>query len=360
MPIPNMLGKGFPTLAQRVYYSYIATYPVFKPLPGISEASQRDMYDFMAHTLKVIYEQPSIVGAAEEPDDCYTGWALNNSKPELIKAMEKIEAKFVSFIESLIQTGKRGAVEDDSFIIHKTDMTVSKALRQRLEAVGIAVSQDKTGAVLRCPDYPKLFPAWRAYSLFDNEGDQKVTRAITFIHARYEGKTNRATEFFSGLISDTSRMEALESFFEERGFTLSNFDIGNKTRFAYVKWLKEFPDKETASMRVSFNWRKDKQLIYEFRLPRFRLMLNDYGDMDDDMKAFIFSRLKTCDNCGYCTQTDKSGKRKRLAMPLVSRGDAADKCPLFPWFTWTELSSNDMDEMLRLFTLALTRMENKA
>lgn len=365
MELDNMIGKDFPSLGKRVLYSYIATYPKYQEVTALPGESQKQMYDFMKQVLATLYEHPELVTPVEEPDDCYHGWALANTKPELNLAMEKIENKFATLIESLIKVGKAGEVSEtagiQSMIIPKGNMTVSKVLREKLEAFGLNVEQKKDGTVLTSTKYPKLFTAWSMYGKQDDEGAQKITRTISFIHQRYFGRVYRATDFFELFLKDSERgvtaATNLEKFFEEKGFTLSNFDINNKTRFAYVKWLKEYPNKEIASMRAYFNWKKEQQLIFEFKIPGFRLLLNQYDDMDEEMQRFIFHHLKTCDGCGYCTQTDKSGKRERLAASRTCDGQTMMKCPLYPWFTWTDLADLDMKLLLRLFELAEEYMQ---
>ncbi|MCJ7737563.1 MAG: hypothetical protein MUQ10_09665 [Anaerolineae bacterium] len=56
--------------------------------------------------------------------------------------------------------------------------------------------------------------------------------------------------------------------------------------------------------------------------------------MADDLKDFVVGTAKKCDECGYCTQTDKTGKRKRLAIE-VSHHDVSSICPLYPGFSFT-------------------------
>lgn len=319
MDIENMIGKDFETLGQRILYSYLATYPQFKPVKEIPIESQKQMYDFMEAMLYAIYQNPKLIGIEKQQDNCYKNWELNNSNPELIKAMENIESKLVTFIDSLITIGKCGYIEEESFVIAKGNMNLSKQLRQRLEAFGIQVSQDKEKSVLSSEQYPRLFETWKVYADNDNKQARKVSRAIAFIHGKYFDQVYCATEYFNNLIPDTTLLSKLEHYFAENGYILSNEDLKDKTRYSYVKWLKEYSDKETASARIYFNWRKNKQLIFEFKIPRFRLLLEKYSDMESNLQGFIFNHLKTCDGCSYCTQTDKSGKRNRFGVKIILR-----------------------------------------
>ena len=133
---------------------------------------------------------------------------------------------------------------------------------------------------------------------------------------------------------------------------IESFERSAKTRYAEVKWSKEYSKNELAYMRAYFNWRKKNQMVFEFRLPQFRNMLNSYYDMEKELQTFVFGRLKTCDHCGYCTQTDKSGKRPCLAMDLSCNGETLSKCPLYPNLTWNDMNANDLNRMLSLFELS--------
>lgn len=74
--------------------------------------------------------------------------------------------------------------------------------------------------------------------------------------------------------------------------------------------------------------------------------------MDDELKDLVFNRTKTCDGCGYCIQTDKTGKRKRLGLPLRLKDETGVKCPLFPSFTWGNADESVIGHVKKLFDFA--------
>lgn len=353
MKIENKIGQDFDSLSQRILYSYIATYPDFKPVDnGVSYESQKQMHDFIEDTLLLIYEHPELLGTPDEPDAYYENWALNNSNPSLINSMEKIESKFADFIEMLIKIGRLGKVDDNKLIIQKENWSITKPVKLKLELLGISCEQTKEQSVLLVKKYPYIFPAWKSYSECDDFNATKISRVMAFIHGRYFGRKYRAVDFFSELVEDANLLKQLESYLEENNFNYNNFELSSKTRYADVKWIKEYPKKETSYMRAYFNWRKKDQLVFEFRLPQFRVMLNSYDNMNSELQKFTFNRLKTCDNCGYCTQTDKSGKRPSLALDLVCDGESLRKCPLYPNLTWNYINANDLNNMFRLIELS--------
>lgn len=352
--IPNKMGKAFDSLAQRILYSYVAAYPTFQPMGESSIEAQKHMYEFMKETLLLLYENPALLSVQHETDDCYEAWELANTKPELYKSMEKIEGKFANFIEMLIKVGKSGVIINHQLVIPRTEWSIAKGTREKLEQLGISCEQTKEASILSSKKYPRLFEAWREYSEQDEEGAPKISRIIAFIHGRYTGKRYRVLDFFFDFIEDPELVYQLETFFEENEFELGNYDINNKTRYSYVKWLKEYPKKETAYMRAYFDWHKKNQMIFEFRIPYFREVLDSYEQMEEDLKQFIFCRLKTCDGCGYCTQMDKTGTRACLARVYSCGEQTLSKCPLYPWFAWNVLNEEDVKNLIRLFKFADT------
>ncbi len=353
MIVENKIGQDFDSLSKRILYSYVATYPDFKPVDnGVNYESQKQMHDFLADTLLFIYEHNEILGVTNQPDAYYETWALNNSNPALIQSMEKIEGKFADFIEVLIKIGRLGELKEDKLVIPKDKWSLTKPVISKLELLGIHCEQTKEESTLWIEKYPKIFPSWKSYSENDDLNLPKLSRIMAFIHGRYFGRKYKAIDYFRKLINDSNLLERLEDFLEASNFEYNNFDRSAKTRYAEVKWRKDYPKNEYAYMRAYFNWRKKDQMFYEFRLPQFRSMLNSYNDMEKELQTFVFDRLKTCDHCGYCTQTDKSGKRPCLAMDLSCNGETLSKCPLYPNLTWNDMNANDLNRMLSLFELS--------
>jgi hypothetical protein len=341
-------------------YSYVSTYPAFKPVDnGISYESQQQMYNFIADILHSFYEHPDILGIGNEPDGYYENWAMNNSNPALLKSMEKIESKFADNIDLLIKIGKLGEVSEHSLSITKDKWSITKLTKLKLESFGIVCEQSKEQTLLYISKYPLIFAAWKGYSNNDDTSASKISRVISFIYGKNSGRRYRVMDFFGGLIDNKEYLENLENYLEVNHFTYNNTDLAGKTRYAYVKWSKDYPKGEAASMRTTFDWRKKNQMIIEFRLPQFRIMLNSYNEMDADLQKLVFYRLKICDNCGYCTQTDKSGKRPCLALELSCDTITQNKCPLYPYLTWVYINGEELNTMLKLFQFAESKLLEK-
>ncbi len=346
-------NRAFSSLAERILNSYISAYPRFRPVdcPASCE-SQADMHSFMRDALTKLYENPAGFGFETADDDFYRDGSLMNSRPELAKAMEKVENRFVVIVHSLIKLGRAGEVAGDGLVIHKSAATVSKSAGELLEKFGLSLERSKTETVLSCPKYPKMFAAWKAYSDASDDSGTKVDSAIAFIYGKYFGRVYSAADFFAGYLADVAPLEALEKTLSDEGFVCMNSLLNAKTRFACAKWSKDYKNGQKAYMSVSHNWRFANPLIIEFRLPDFRTMLDTkYDSLKPSLQSFVFKRLKTCDGCGYCVQTDKKGSREKLSRVLASGGESALKCPLFPNFTFREFDSSSIENMTELLKL---------
>jgi hypothetical protein len=68
--------------------------------------------------------------------------------------------------------------------------------------------------------------------------------------------------------------------------------------------------------------------------------------MNDKVKNFVIITSKKCDGCGYCVQTDKTGKRPLI---FVNVGDHKI-CPLFCGFQyrWRSINEEIVDNIIEM------------
>lgn len=344
--LEHKLGQPFENLGKRIIYAYLATYPKFKPVEncGVSELSQRQMYDFLYESIEIIYNDLSIANIAEEPDECYENWELNNKKPELILKMQKIEKNFFDFYEYFVKIGLYGEVINTEMIIKKSDMKITQKTKDKLVLFGLECNETKEIISFIHNKYKELFPAWKLHCSVPVEGKIRTQNMMIFLYGTYGDKKYTAAEMF-GRLCNPELISELERYFSEKGFNFAN----NEMRVAYEK---EFPKKQKAYMYIYYDWRKKNQMVFEFKVPQFSTVIKYYDQMDEDLKTLIFYRTKTCDGCGYCTQTDKTGKRPRLALPLSLKEQSLLKCPLFPAFFWFDVNEDMIKTVKRLFDYA--------
>ena len=343
------LGQSFPSLGARIIYAFLASYPEFVPSPAESNPeSTYQLHTFFHDMIDTCYQNPEWIGISPVPDRCFEErWYLNNRDPELMDAMSKVEKKFFDWVSIWHKLGLLGEVHDDCLFVARSAWKFSSKMLEKLYPFGLQIESTAEGVTLRCTAYPAIFPALKMRSDIAPGKDGQIASLTRFLFGSIPGHPYRAAQMFGKLYADPAWLCDLESFFEKLGYTCVNDERGLQ-----VRWVKEYPDKERGYLHISFRWRDRLQMCYEFRVPSFRLLLNHYDEMEYTLKELCFTRTKVCDNCGYCTQTDKSGRRQKLALPLKYPDGEMLKCPLWPWFSWNEPDSETIKKMEKLFLFA--------
>ncbi len=342
----NKIGQPFKNLGRRIIYSYLATYPELKLNMNCdtSELSQRQMYDFLYDTINIVYNDLSIINVADEPDECYEWWQCNNVKPELILKMQKIEKNFFSFFEYFVKMGLLGEIFDKRLIISKSGMKIMQKTKDKLLLVGLICDESKDCYIFRHNKYEELFSAWKLHCSGLKDGKIRAQDIMIFLHGIFDGKQYTASEMF-GKICDQKQITELESYFLKKGYTA----VSNEMSVIYEK---EYPKKQRAYMRIYYDWRMKNQIVFYFKVPQFSILIKSYDKMDDELKALVFNRTKTCDGCGYCNQTDKTGKRPRLALNLEFNNQTLLKCPIFPVIAWNNTDETMINVVKKIFDFA--------
>jgi hypothetical protein len=342
----NKLGQPFDNLGKRVIYAHLATYPQFKPVAtcSASELSQRQMYDFLYDSIETIYNDLALVNVLAEPDECYEHWQCNNVKPELILKMQKIEKNFFDFFEYFFKIGLLGEVLESKLIINKSNMKITQKTKDKLSRVGLVCDETADSLIFTHNKYKELFPAWKLHCSMPKDGKIRTQNMMIFLYGRFGNKQYSAAEMF-GKVCDVEQIAKLERYFLEEGYAFSNNEMS-------VSYEKEYPQKQRAYMRIFYDWRKKNQMVFEFKVPQFSTLIKSYEKMDDELKALVFYRTKICDGCGYCNQTDKTGKRPRLALSLTLNGKTLSKCPLYPALVWHNVDEAMIAVVKKLYDFA--------
>ncbi len=341
-------GQTFQSLGNRIIYAFKSTFPEFLEVEdeNANTESQRQMHSFLRDSVDTIYETPEIINISHEPDGCYENWMLNRHIPELILSMEKIEKKFFDFYEYLFKLGNYGDVKGKEMHIAKSSVNITKATIRKLEKFGLKITKTETYTVLACPEYPLIFPAWKYLYCTIVKGNMKRTQQLTmFLHGRYKDKLYRTNHMFGKMIENIEEISLFEEYLFLNGFRPINDELS-------VLWQKNHGTGSKSHMRVSFSWRNKYQLSFSFGVPKFRILFNGYSTLDEDLRKLIFERTKACDDCGYCTQTDKTGTKKKFAAELHYNGLSSVKCPFFPNLNFTMLDAGTIYTIKKLFALS--------
>lgn len=335
--IKNMVGATFPSLAQRVIYPFIATYPSpsYHQSCGVSEEAQMQSYKYMKQMLHILYETPSIIHMPAY-SDAYDGLGDRN---EFLSNYRKVEAKLYRFLELLVEISARGEVTD-------SDITVPYSLKinknkEILNAIGLTVECiEKKVFRIVCPDYPLVFQAWKKLA---TQPYTVKTRFLTFflLNKYQEDHETNMEKLFGSFVESPKALRLLDDFFGSHGFSL-NCHMG-------VTWEKIYPHKKKARFDVNFKGAKQYQIMYSVIIPEFNTILDHFDDFDDETKQTMLEITTGCYNCRFCVQTDKTGEKDIVCRSVEYQGRRFVLCTLFPLYALPTVNDKSAMCLCKLF-----------
>ncbi len=360
-----MSAARFASLAQRVANAWVETIPDFLPVPSIPvpEASQRQFYTFLRGVAEGVRDHPEWLDLPLQPDDAYEHGEMQNRRPELIKAMRRTKRKVDDFIALLLQMGLHGSVDGQTLRIPKDAVRLVAKTRTRLAHFGLTVETGQTETVVTCDAFPDLFAAW-VWIAEDTGHTPRTGKAgvppVRFSHCLYSDTYPYARDVLTGLADDSPGLPALIEFLEREGYSLA-CNRGNELN---VDWVKSYGkadeplkgwwgERTHGGLSIEYDWIRKHPLFFGLRIPEFRTLVGHFDRMPAQTRGFVVRQTKHCDQCGYCTQTDKTGKRPR-AYTTVEHNGGHDLCLMFPGFryTWQRVDGSLASDIQSFLTFA--------
>jgi hypothetical protein len=283
-----------------------------------------------------------------------------------------MKRKVDNFVTLLLKMGVTGVVDGQTLHIQKKDVNLTAPTRTRLARFGLTLEPGKTETVVMCDAFPEMFPAWTWLAV---EADRTAPTTgpahvppVRFSHCLYSDTYPYTKDMLLRLAGDSPGLLTLIEFFEKEGYTL----IYNRDNQINVDWVKAYgkPDdplkgwwgeRTHGGLAFEYDWIRKNPMLFGLRIPEFKTLLQHFETMPDQVKAFVVQHTKHCDDCGYCTQTDKTGKRPR-AFITVEHDGQHELCTMFPGFsyTWQQLDdavAADIQAFLTFTDETLTRRE---
>jgi hypothetical protein len=349
-----MSALEFRSLAQRIANGWVETIPNFVPVSSIPvpEASQQQFHAFLRGVGGAVRDHPDWLGLPIQPDDGYEYRELQNHRPELIKAMRKTKGKLDNFVTLLLQVGLCGVVDGQRLHIRKDDMNLTANTRARLARFGLTLEAGKTETAITCDAFPEMFPAWiwiavEAARTAPTTGKKNVP-PIRFSRCLYSETHPYARDLLIRLACDSTGLPVLADFLEKEGYAL----VCNRDNEITVDWVKSYgkadeplkaswAERTHGGLSIEYDWIRKSPLLFALRIPEFKTLVQHFDTMPNQTQDFMVRHTKHCDNCGYCTQTDKTGKRKPAFLTVEHNG-RHDLCLMFPGFgyTWQKLDDS--------------------
>lgn len=342
----NKIGQDFNNQAQRMIYNYIATYSPFYCVETseVSIDQQKSAYEFLLNIYLKLYEDPTILGLQLLPDDSYTDWELHNNRPNLVTKMRSMLKKVDEFISTLHNVFLVGFIENDSFIINTEELHLKSTFIKQLNLLLITCEKNNSSYILTCSKDTLLGLKFLAKISAEN------TLKPYFLFSR--GIFNTASPFtidlFRELLGDENAYNKLIQFFLTHDYRR----IDNRENRISLDFVKNHSDKDTevksnwaerthSGIEFGFEELRYNQLFIGLRVPYFADVLKAMDKADDKIRNYVVHQSKRCDNCGYCTQTDKTGTRPRQYVPVQYDGKMYYICPLFCGYQYRWRKLND-------------------
>jgi hypothetical protein len=353
---------SFASLEQRMIHSYISTTP---PLIPVAESllplsAQTDLWSFLRSVLLAAYDDPSLIGLSATPDQFFADFALNKSNPALHKSMVAARTKLEQLAMLLMDVSRSYVGDGDSLRGHREALPMQRKLIDSLARIGLDVGTDSDAVVITCPAYPKALKglryltarvdaslgSWNRHACFRAFWNCRITDDLTaFARNLYVVQLDSATPLKSLIESllTNGYWEHAEEIESVRYDIVKN--SGDRTMRVYSPEAA----KNYWGVSLYHDFRFQHPLALALRLPRYRDVLARFDSLPDMVRRTVVRRTKPCDGCGYCTQTDKTHTRSKLAVSVQdpTRG-RRQLCPLYPvWgYQTTRLDEATLSEFL--------------
>ncbi len=322
----------FESLEQRMAQNYLRMLPDFIPdsTAPVSMAEQEQFYHMIRNLYQLAFDEPLLFVTSLHEDDAYpTRYKKAYNKPELIVNMRKFTKSVDAILEILYQAGRGESVK------------ISKRQAAILSRLGIQNIHGLPAALkwMALRDGGNL----TAFSLcfFD-----LLSSAISDIYARLLGENAFKTLEHELLLRGYKRFNV---------YNVTASDCKLSLTIANPKWSHdpprgyEYKVKHTGVSARFDDYALEPAIIGLCIPGGMKPYLQSFDAMDEDLKTFVVEQTKKCDACGYCTQTDKTGTRRRAFVPTEYRGKTYNLCTFFPGYTycWTSLDDALVAKLLK-------------
>lgn len=315
---------AFDTISHRVIYGFNLIYSEFMPVESekADEQGQRNLHKLMGQIIDKLYENPKLLNLADNADEAFEWYALNNSNPELDQVYKSIFKSLFDFYKFLYISFLLGEINDTYLTVSNTVLRENKAsckpqYQALLHELGISLEKGKKeisftaekdmlqSLKLLAESTPKNINPWTPYAL------------INFACCSFTGDFNyllTRVDTIAGLNGFLFELQSncLENGYEQNiqcGFGAFNITFRNRV----------------GGFIIGYNPSKYRQFSFgSLNSIGIKAMLEDFKNLDHDLQKHLVSVCKTCSGCLACT---KGGRNKILAVKVTYDGKDFNLCP---------------------------------
>ena len=321
----------YKVLEQRIGDFYIHLLAPFIPSPNFDIESQKEFHSFVSSFLGRIFEHPGTFFAKLHADDAHPNRFNHASygKPDLKRNMKSAHEKIGDLFSLLRKIGQEGAIQTGGISIPFLPSTKEQ---KQLEFLGLEQSK---GMVTHL-NYPRMYPAWQ--NLAKKPGDVSLQRCwfdddVPYMEETFARFYNR--EAYQALL-DWLHKNDYKRYIGGKDFTVHGSTA--ILDFARCTTREEKPlgnaiHGDKFHYGFTFEYRYEAQVPQHcgLRIQKYKDILESYEEIPAGARSLIQQKAKRCDDCGYCTQTDRTGTRQRATVTL---NDGACLCTYYPGFNY--------------------------
>jgi hypothetical protein len=318
----------FHTISQRIIYGLNFMYSEFVPIESenVDEHSQKKLHRLMKQMIDKLYETPKFLNLADNEDEAYEWYAINNTNPELDKVYKSIFKCLFDFYKFLYISFLLGEANNNYLSISNTVLKENKTsykpeYKTFLKEIGINIEKGRSEIIVTAENdiikslrllaerIPVNINPWTPYAII-NFACCSFTGDFNFLLTRVDNVAG-----LNGLLLEIQD-KCLENGYEQDikcSFGASGFDFSITFR------------NRVGGFVIGYNPRKYWQFFFgSLNSIGVKAMLEDFENLDNDLQKHFVGLCKTCNGCLGCT---KSGRNKIFAVKVKYDGREYNLCP---------------------------------
>lgn len=329
----------YTSLEQRAAQGYLNLFPQFIPdsQAPVSVSEQKAFYDLMERFYRLAYEEPLLFVPKLHEDAELPGLYSSASDPG--REAQNHMKKFCKMIDATVmQMYLMGAKEEFQ-------------LNRRQKAILLRLGIE---------DYGNLPAAW--VWMAQKEHLERFQRPSRFAHCCFREDYTYAVWIYEKVFGNEA-FHRLTDWMADHGYRAYDIHdiIGSNCKlsltYANPAWGEERPrggfEYKIKHTGISLRYEPYNQNPWVFGVcipGGMKTYLEHFEEMPAAVQDFVMSRVKRCDGCRYCVQTDKTGKRPLARIPVQYGGEEHGMCPYYPGyrFWWPGVDDALADNVIGL------------
>lgn len=328
---------AYASLEQRMAQTYIDTFPPFIPdgHAEVSVSEQERFYILMQGLYRLAFDEPLLFVPSLHEDDAYPNRFTKSSygKPDLQVNMNKFTNTLNALLQNMFLMGQG------------SDIKLNKRQQAILDRLGIGGSAN-------------LPAAWTWLA------NRPGANTVIFSRCLFKEDYPYTSDIYARLLGEAG-FRKLESWMTERGYKSFDFyevtasDCKLSLTYANPAWGKDRPnggfEYKIRHTGISARYDPERQnpAVLGLCIPNgLKTFLEASESMGGNLRGFIISHTKKCDNCRYCVQTDKTGSRPFACIPVGHEGKIYNLCPYFPGsgFCWNSIDDGLAERLIEMLS----------